>query len=149
MKDKVIIFIAIIGSLFFSCGKMEPYTNVEFVVDNTSKYNVELEFFRFVIQSGHHIKDITFSIPEKSEIKIIYLDDMGSSIDGFPIGVIPDSVFITFNNVKRIVYRQNDLKKKSILDITSYSKSEIDEHNNKYTYSITDEDYENAIEIIN
>lgn len=122
MKNKVIIFVIALVSLFLSCDRMEPYTNVEFMIVNDSGFNVELKYFNYIIESGHNIKDTTFIIPENAEIRVIYNDDMGSSIYGYPLGVAPDSVYITFNNAKRIIYRRNDSIDKGILGINNYEE---------------------------
>ncbi|HYX10229.1 MAG TPA: hypothetical protein VE912_26105 [Bacteroidales bacterium] len=145
MKNKVIIFVIAIVSLFFSCDRMETYTNVQFLVINNSAHNVKLHYFVFMT-AYYSVKDTIFHIPENSEIRIIYEDDMGSSIYGSdsPLGLRPDSVYITFDNTKRIIYRQDDSFDKGILDINNYVERKTDEHNYEFSYTITGEDYNNA-----
>jgi hypothetical protein len=146
MRNTIIILSIAIVLVFFSCDRMEPYTNVEFVVINNSSHNVELHYFIFMTAYSS-VKDTTFNIPENSEIRIFYEDDMGSSIYGSPLGLIPDSVYIIFDNTKRIVYKQAEIDDKGILDIENYDEEQVDEHNYEFTYTISETDYDNAVEI--
>ncbi|BDX39108.1 hypothetical protein CYCD_24630 [Tenuifilaceae bacterium CYCD] len=145
MKAKLIFFVIAIVSVASSCDRMEPYTNVEFVIINNSKYSVDLHYFTYITPDGYAKADTVLSIPQYSEIRVYYYDDMGSSIYGFPLGVSPDSVYLTFDNTKRIIYRSNDSSDKGILDINSYEEKKIDEHNYEFTYTITEDDYNNAV----
>lgn len=145
MKNKLIFFVIVIVSVASSCDRMEPYTNVEFVIINNSKYTTDLRYFIYRMPDGYTKTDTMLRITQNSEIRVCYYDDMGSSIYGFPLGIYPDSVFLTFDNTKRIIYRSNDSSGKGILDINNYEKRKVDEHNYEFTYTITEEDYNNAI----
>ncbi len=145
MRNKLIVLIIVTCLFVLSCNRMESYTNTEFVIANNSKHDLELRYFVY-LEQHYSVEDTIFNIPKKSEMRVMYYDDMGSSVYGRPLGLSPDSVYITFNS-KRIVYRKGDTENMGIIDIANYYERKVDDNNYEFTYTITSEDYENATEI--
>jgi hypothetical protein len=58
-----------------------------------------------------------------------------------------DSAYLNFDNVRQIIYRWNDGKYRNILDENNYFGGKENNYLYQYVYEISDEDYENAIEI--
>ncbi len=139
------ILITSVSLLFLSC-KPETAISTSFIIKNNSTHLTELKVFRFETYFGNQI-DTTFNIPSNSEIEIKYGGNVGDSEYNFPFGIDVDSIYIDFDAIQRIIYRRNESKIRSILEIENYSGGKIDDDYFRYAYSITDDDYDNAIEI--
>ncbi|MDX9695117.1 MAG: hypothetical protein RBT49_04930 [Bacteroidales bacterium] len=135
---KYTILLAIL--FIISCGPEPADPVAELIIKNHSTYPLELTIYNAGIanQSPH---DITFSLPINNETVYFYWSDIELLISP------ADSTFITFNNEKRIIYRKNDGQPRNILDINSWEYKQGVSVENIYIYTITDEDYENALAI--
>lgn len=129
MKNTVYIVLIIIG--LYSCGP-EPYNaEIKYLISNASTHNIELIFFHMP-----EYKDTIFFLLPNSII------EYNSAIRG-----ISDSAYLNFDNDKQIIYRWNDGKSRNILDENNYFGGKENDYLYQYVYAISDEDYDNAIEI--
>ena len=139
MKKLIILASAIY--LMCSCGPEPEDMITDYIIKNSTMHNVELTIFYTFFDKNNG--DTTFSIPAKEEIKESYFS---MNIDS-PFGGAEDSAYIIFDNAKQIIYRRDDGQLRNILDINSYLGGEVKEYWYQYQYTITDEDYANALEI--
>jgi hypothetical protein len=142
---KAIISILIIA-LLYSCGTGEPMDIVhEYVVKNISAHNVKLIVYERLPKEDNSFIDsnIVYVISQNKEIKMSYIDVL---VDD-PFDLFNDSAYVIFDDTKQIIYRQNDEQVRNILDVNNFKGGKIDEYFYQYVYEISDEDYENAIEI--
>jgi hypothetical protein len=129
MKNFIIILLIFIS--LFSC-KPEPYNaEIKYLISNASTHNIELTFFH-----TPDYKDTIFFIFPDSII------EYNSAIGGFA-----DSAYLNFDNVKQIIYRLNDGMTRNILVEDNYMGGKVNDYLYQYVYEITEEDFENAIEI--
>jgi len=129
MKNTIYFVLINIG--LYACGP-EPYNaEIKYLISNASTHNIELTFFHMP-----ESKDTIFFLFPDSII------EYNSAIGG-----IADSAYLIFDNVKQIIYRWNDGKFRNILDENNYFGGKENDYLYQYIYEISDEDYENAIEI--
>ena len=125
----------LITFLFNSC-RPEPYdTEVEYSINNSSSHKVSLTFFNVYI-SDNNYKDTTFYLAQKANVKYHP-----------PFGGTNDSCYIIFEEKKQVIYRRNDGKPRNILDMNSFTESKVSNYLYQYQYEITDDDYNNAVDI--
>jgi len=144
---KLIILTVYISFLFLSCNKSEPESDTEFIIKNLSSHKVELTVFDAYLPDKFNTEDITVLLNINSEKSYIYSLDGEHMFIDFTFGRTADSAYIIFNNSRKIKYKRNDLNPRNIIDINSWKGLIVSDTYFIYTYSITDEDYENAIEI--
>jgi hypothetical protein len=145
MKNLIIIII-INGTIISSCIK-DYETVTSFYVKNISNHEVILTVFNAEFQTLGSYKDTSYTIPQYSEISYYSVSKGKDSHYYYPFGPLADSAFITFDNSLRIIYRRNDSSPRNILNIENYKGGKKNDELYEYTYSITNEDYANAIEI--
>ena len=141
MKNTNIITIVLLNFLFISaCGPEPPDTDTEYTLKNVSSHNIKIEIFDAYFD---HIKnDTIFFITSNSDISYRFINN-----SHLPFGGPTDSVYIVFNDTKQIIYRWDDENPRNILDLNSYDGGKVSDYWYKYEYFITDDDYDNAVEI--
>jgi hypothetical protein len=145
MNTKIVLLM-IISLLLSSCG-MEPESLTEFIVKNSSSHNVEFTIFNGELPHKVGAQTITILLNEDSEESYIYtMDGENRFYDNYVLGG-PDSVYITFDNNRLITYKPNEPDPRNFIDISSWEGEKMSDTHYIYTYSITNEDYENATEI--
>ena len=129
MKNTIYIALIFIG--LYAC-EPEPYNaEIKYLIFNASNHNIELTSFHMP-----ESKDTIFFLSPDSII------EYNSAIKG-----TADSGYLNFDNVRQIIYRWNDGKYRNILDENNYFGGKENNYLYQYVYEISDEDYENAIEI--
>ncbi|MDX9695118.1 MAG: hypothetical protein RBT49_04935 [Bacteroidales bacterium] len=137
---KYILLLAIL--FIISCGP-EPYdTHLKYTIHNDSRYSVELGIFKAYFVNSP-ITDTYITITSGTEFNYDFYNKSGQE----PFGMSSDSAYITFNKTKRLIYKREDNQIRNILDINSWIGGKVGDYLYEYEYFITDEDYENAIEI--
>ena len=139
---KIHILLLAITLFIISCEPEPMDTQLNFTIHNNSKYTVELGIFKAYFMYSP-IKDTTITIVSGTDLNYRLYNQGGHN----PFGMSSDSVYISFNKYRRLIYKIGDNQIRNILDINSWSGGKVDDYLYKYEYFITDEDYENAIEI--
>ncbi|MDX9695120.1 MAG: hypothetical protein RBT49_04945 [Bacteroidales bacterium] len=142
---KVLILMTFAGLLTSSCGNGEPETRTDFIIKNSSSFDIELEVFNAWLPNLR-LKDTLIKLAINSEFRYYYNVDGENASYFLPFGY-PDSAYIVFSDTQRIIYRRDDLNPRNILDINSYEGGKVANSYFIYTYYISDEDYENALAI--
>jgi len=135
--------ILFIGIILNSCI-MDPEpedTYSKYIIRNLSTHNIKLTIFDAYFD--YEWKDTTFLLDTISEISYGYY----SGTINYPFGGAEDSAYIVFDDLRQLTYIQGDGQVRNILDINSYSGGKTDDYSYQFYYEITDDDYENAIEI--
>jgi len=141
-KINIVVAMLLTFLLISACGP-EPFdTYTDYTVKNTSSYNVKLTVFDVDFDSVIKNKDTTFLISPGGKINYVSLNWVREPFSGQS-----DSAYIIFDNNKQITYKQHDEKQRNILDINNYIGGEENDYLYKYEYTITDEDYDNAVDI--
>ena len=138
---KIHILLLAITLFIISCEPEPEDPNTEFYIKNISSHNVEITIFNAGMPNQSPT-DAIISLPSNSGTSYHYV-----SYDGYPLVDPVDSAYIKFNDEKQIIYRKNDGQSRNILDINSWDYISGVSIEHIYIYSITDEDYNNAIEI--
>ena len=141
MKNYIIYIL--IALTILSCDTGEPMDNpqIDYTIKNLSMHSVKIKVFDAEIDNVYG--DTTFLFPSiNSEISY---SSHGGII--YVFGGSEDSAYVIFNDNLRIIYRRDDLNPRNIIDINSWSGGKVDDYLYKYEYFITDEDYENAVNI--
>lgn len=130
-----------------SCIK-EYETTIDFCVKNTSGHDVSLFVSKTEIEFGQ-IADTILAIPNGAEFVYNHSGKgKGSSEYVFPFGFHSDSACITFDDGLRLTYLKEGIIPRNILHKESYVGGKVSERHGlcyyKYTYTITDDDYNNA-----
>ena len=141
MKKKILFLAAIL--FIISCEPEPEDPELYYTIKNVSTHNLKLTVFDLFVQESNYYCDTTFLLIENSEIVFRY--KYLSSIDG-AFGPAADSTYIIFDDIKQLIYKRGDGKNRNIFDIENYIERKID-YNFQFTYLISDEDYENAVEI--
>jgi len=143
---KLIIVIFFINILMLSCGTKEE-TRTEFIIKNNSSHNAELTVYDAQMPNQNP-KDVTFKLDNNSEISYYYvIEGENGPFNDYPLGATADSACVIFNDNLQIIYRNNDLNPRNILDISSWDEVIESDTYFKYIYIITNDDYNNAVEI--
>jgi len=139
---KITIFI-IIGLIICSCEPEPQDPNTHFQIKNNSSYNVEVTIYNARVPDKS-LDDLTIFLSSNYAMTYSYV----CSSNEYPLLDEADSAIIVFNDERQIIYRKNDDQLRNILDISSWNE-EISAVYYKYlyTYSIENEDYENAVNI--
>jgi len=143
MKNFIIIFSIFIS--LFSCGPKPEALTIEYKINNISTHNVKiLVYHRHPNDVGTYSDtNIVFLLPQNEELKMMYINRHVDS----PFGLLNDSAFVVFDNIKQIIYRRGDGQLRNILDINSYTGGKVNDYSYQYQYEITNEDYAVAIDI--
>ncbi len=131
----------LLAIIFIISCEPEPYdAQLNFTIHNNSKYMVELGIFKSKF-SNSPIRDTSFTIGSGSELNYTFYNKSGQE----PFGMSSDSAYITFDNIRRLIYKREDNQIKNILDVNSWKVDTVNDHTYEFEYFITDEDYENAV----
>ena len=142
MKNiNIIIAILLTWVLVSSCEPEPPDKYTNYIINNVSNHNVKLLIFYNWFDDSNN--DSLIVISKNTEIKNTYIN----STPIIPFGLAVDSLYIHFNENRRIIYRKNDEHLRNILDINSYDVRKNGNYLYEYEYTITDEDYDNAVNI--
>lgn len=136
-----------ISFLFSSCGTGEPESITEFIIKNTSSHMVGLTVFDAKLPEQFNTENITILLNSNSEENYYYSLDGEHMFIDFVFGRTADSAYLVFDDTLQIIYRQNDLNPRNILDINSWDGVKESDTYFIYSYSITNDDYENAVNI--
>jgi hypothetical protein len=148
MKHKIIFCILFSASLILASCIKEHETTTYFYIKNISNHAVEVKVFNADLQLGYSI-DTLFLLEPLVEFNYFVIVKGEDSPSKFPFGVSSDSALVIFNDTTIIKHKQklryNDSSVKNILSIDSYEVDKKDDDLYKCYYSITEEDYNNAI----
>ncbi len=131
----------------FSCI-VEDDTLTIYNVKNETVYDISMVIHNFVYhESLPPIPDSIIQISANDVFSINY----GGSHYPFPLGESTDSVIIIFDGSRKLIHRRNELDTyRNILNRDSYVER-VNEDNHvtyyHYTYTLTEEDYNNAVPI--
>ncbi|WP_167616434.1 hypothetical protein [Maribellus sediminis] len=142
------LFVFFIGVLFLtSCTKdNESITYFKFI--NTT--NSDLKIIAPRTDAGHSIVlDSVTVINQGAEAEFFYIEDGENQTSKYPFGKSLIKASIVFNDSVRIDYFYNDTSSRNILIIDNYAGGKVSESTFRYTYTITEEDYNNALLIEN
>ncbi|MDX9695119.1 MAG: hypothetical protein RBT49_04940 [Bacteroidales bacterium] len=140
-------YILLLAILFIISCEPEKESRANLYIKNDSSHNIELTVFNAWLPNQNS-QDTTFVLEPNSEISYFFIvDGELSNYNLLPFGGTADSVHLDFNDNLRIIYRRDDLNPRNIIDINSWIGGKVDDYLYEYEYFITDEDYENAIEI--
>ena len=140
MKKYIIPLLII--CLLCSC-RPEPYDDsISYTIKNSSTHNIELLIF--FKDANNYNRDTVFLIAKEKEIVRHY-----TNVDlDCPFALNYDSVYMNFDDIKRLTYRRNDSLSRNILNTANYEGGLVKDYwLYEYYYIITDEDYTNAVEI--
>lgn len=144
MRLKNKIQLSVIFFITVSCiSDREIYTDI-YKIRNTTNKNIFMVFYDIPT-----LDSISYYIGAYKDTIISYESSVGGSIPLFLDHF--DSVIITFNNTKELTYSKNDtINNRSIYNLTSLNYDIIEKNIEKntihieYTYTFTEEDYNNA-----
>ncbi len=146
MKNGTLILLFFQLLFFYSCITRETEGIAETIIINNSGHKV------YYIAYGVHASNesgndgkVKIEIPDKEKHKETR-GDMGG-VDPFPFQ--SDSVQIKFG-VKKVVtyyYELNPVNKRSPFSEQAYNIKDLGDYHYEYTYTITEEDYNNATPI--
>ena len=127
--------------LFIISCEPEPYDKqLNFTINNNSKYTIELDIFKSYFPNSP-IRDTSLTIVSGSELIYTFYNKSGQE----PFGMSSDSAYITFDSIRRLIYKREDSQIRNILDVNSWKVDTVNIHTYEFEYSFTDEDYENAV----
>lgn len=132
-----------------SACEIIDYDYDSYTIKNETEYTVEiLAYDKYHTYSIELINDIIIEPYDK------YYVEKETGEVASPMGVFTeesvDSVIITFNNSKRLIYVCNEVyvnacnEAGSILDWQLYEFEKVENRGIDYTYTLTQEDYDNA-----
>ena len=146
---KKIILVAVVAFLIGACNQdFETYSL--FKVSNNSSHVFKLKVFGAFLQDGHGGRDTTFIFQVGQSVKISYIIKTGERNGEDPVTepfIEADSAHVIFVDTLRIVYKPDDSSLRNILKKNSYTGGRTDRRFFEYHYSITDDDYKNAMKI--
>lgn len=141
MKTLTGIYLLAMLSLLvvFSCIKEPPVTYSYYTIVNESTHNLVIRLYS---------RNLPANLQYDS-LLILQNDSIGFSRSAkesieYPFPVT-DSVFIVFDDSKRLVYKLPFDGSRNILDYESYSGGMIKEYEYRFRYVITEQDYLDAI----
>lgn len=140
MKNILTLGLLLLGII--SCEPEPPDCDYRFVILNSSDYHVDFKVF--YLNADSISKDSLFSLNSHNEIKFEYINYIPGNAFNLPV----DSVYITFDNTKRIVYKKDDANPRNILMLDSYENGSENKYWYRFQYNITNEDYESALVLV-
>ncbi len=158
------IFLPVISSvvLLASCKSMfDREFTVEVVFDNKTETEVQLISMGYVVNweksEGYSDTIIERTIPTNRNLILTIDLPTTEKKPEPPIGLslfmynncLGDSVMLCFNDNKYLKYYQNNKEANEIYNLDNYTFVKINNTHFKYTYTITEEDYNNALPIEN
>ena len=150
----LLLFI-LLSTLFYSCERSWYY---EYVIENST--NHEVTIYAFDTDKGSTVNNETIEIPSKGRYSVL----KGNGFDGDYQGVFNteeiDSVVICFDNSKLLIqscthsigtsceFDRNIMNYNNESDFIKTKRGKSQGHEEyRFTYTITEEDYNNAVPI--
>ena len=143
MKTLHILIILLLFCLV-SCI-IEDSTDVTFTINNQSEQAVKISIKNASLDGGSVRKDTVLSILVHASFTYNYSDIGGANT--LPFGGV-DTVWVIFNTADSVLYVYKDNSSRNILKTESYEKNVTTKKHitsYTYTYTLTEEDYQNAI----
>ncbi|HOS15820.1 MAG TPA: hypothetical protein PKX15_02175 [Bacteroidales bacterium] len=140
---KLSVLIILMSFCLVSCI-IEDSSRVDFNIKNESSQEVKISIPNCSLDGGSVRKDTILSFPANTNLSY-YAESLGS-VNTFPFGRV-DTAWIIFNNRDSVLYVYQNNSSKNILRTESYAENittKKHQTNYKYTYIITETDYQNA-----
>lgn len=145
MKSKITSYCLILLLPLISCNP-DYYSTTKFIVENKSNQFIKVEIYNFMTEEEAFV-DTSFNLSTGDKYEISY-GGKGDESYKYPFGYRTDSAIIRFNSDKIKLFYKDDLQDRNILEINNFIGKKVSEENYQikyeYTYSITDEDYNNS-----
>jgi hypothetical protein len=142
MKKIIITIIIALG--LFSCIK-EYETTTTFNIKNNSGHNVKISVYNGNFQIGVNL-DSTFFILKNQPFSYSFTYKGENNNFPYPFGKISDSAYIIYDDTIYVKYVKVDTSTRNILNIDNYSGGRKNCSLFEYFYSITENDYNFAVE---
>lgn len=142
MKTKIFIFISIV--LLYSCQDLNTVDYNYYatqIIKNETTVSINLKVY-----FNNQLMEYMEIDPQKKDENGYYLGK-GNIFSPFNIAFLesPDSVIIIFDNTKKILFKHQDTTTNNPCHIESFTEEkDVSEHTNRYTYTITQDMYDNA-----
>jgi len=133
----LLIFIFFVLALI-SCKPESNDCDYRFIILNSSNYH--LDIIVFYLNSDSIPRDTLFTLNPNDEYKFEYIN----RFPGNAFGLLADSVYLIFDNTKRIIYKKDDQDPRNILLLDACENEIENEYWYTFRYYITNEDYSNA-----
>ena len=143
MKNYYVLFL-FLGLSFSSCIK-DYSTVTKFVIKNRSDQNIKIQVSHFETVF-YATTDTIFFIEADSEINHQYEKDGKDAIYEFPFGGSSDSLIIFYNDIDSTVFTKNNSSQRNPLNIENYSGGKVKDGLYRYTYEVSKQDLQEAIE---
>ncbi len=141
--NKFILIIASILILHACIIEPEPEEpKIRFTINNSSSFGTEIAIFNAGISGKSLTENITINIPSKEGYSYFYLLS-----DKYLLIEPADSAFIKFNDGRIIKYIRGDNQLRNFLDTAYWEISYSPVTGHIYRYTISEEDFEHALEV--
>lgn len=150
-NDKISILFSFTAIIFLFSG-CEKIWSDEYIIVNNTDYTISI--FAYDSQTDPYTENETFSINNYSEYKILKGRGYHADYPGVFKNPETDSVIIKFNNEKIIIqsceFSQHiscdfDRSLMNYLNEGDFVRTEFEGRGTRYTYTITEADYERAV----
>jgi len=140
MAQKIIwIIFLIIGISIIGCDKGEIdekyFESFEYL--NNSGYNIHIK--SYYMQAS--LKESNYEINNGTKIILKQMITIGQ-VDSLIINA--DSIRITFDNNKSVIYHKNDMSDYNIINRQNYISNKVSDNETNFKYEFTIEDYNQA-----
>lgn len=140
---KKIILISVLALLISSCIK-DYSTLTEFVIENNSDHAVKASLTNFEAEFYKSV-DTVFTIGVGSKISYSYENDGDDTVYEYPFGTSSGPIVIHFDNSVSSTFNKNNESKFNPLKLENYSGGKIKKGYYRYTYTFTNQDFEEAL----
>ncbi len=140
MIKKIVIYIAFL--LHFSCIDYETYT--EFVIKNSLEHEVKIHVPNFPNEVSLPV-DTIFVIEGGSMMSHFYLKDGEYAIYDHPFGIHTETLEILYNDTVSKTFDVYDDSNYNLLKVENYFGEMIKKRSYKYTYIISENDFQDAL----
>jgi hypothetical protein len=141
MKKISIVLIWVL--LLSSCIK-DYSTLTEFVIENNLEHVVKIQVSNFETEFYSSV-DTIFTIGVGSKINYNYEKDGEDAVYEYPFGASSDSIIIHFNDTVSSIFSKNKDSQYNPLKIENYSGGRIKKGLYRYTYTFTNQDFQEAL----
>lgn len=142
MKTIFLITIVLFFTAFISCGKKDYVYTWSQYVQNSTNHSCKLFFYtnKFLRDSLVIVNaNSAFILEDEIEGAFVF-DPFNSVLDK----IYYDSLIIHFDDNKNLTYSRNGINTRNIFKKENYTEN-IEKKNATYIYTITPQDYQNAI----
>lgn len=141
MRNKILLI-----PLFFICYSCitDHITSTVFIIKNNTNNLVKIDV-QIMDESSSYIKDSLLVINEFSEVENSFIKDGEDSMALSPFGLNPNTAEIIFDDTLSIFYTWDDTNPRNIIDINNYTGGKVKDGLFEFTFTITEEDYNNAV----